>query len=116
MALGCPCVEALIIAAESLKFGGETVEATSYYLRLWRQVHRGSFALTLTLTLALSTEIPIRAPNPFTQVHAPGLKTALSYGNHTGQSCNRDPRLFQGAGSSYVEVPASKPETTIPAC
>jgi len=39
LALGCPCVEALITAAECLKFDGATVEASSYYLKLWRQVH-----------------------------------------------------------------------------
>jgi len=37
--LGARCIEVYIAAAESLKFIGETVASTTYYLKLWQGVH-----------------------------------------------------------------------------
>lgn len=39
IALGAKCVEAFIMAAEGLKFEGDTTAATSFYLRVWQATH-----------------------------------------------------------------------------
>ena len=62
---------------------GHTLEASTYYLKLWRAVHRA-------LDFDPETE-------------ADPMGEADPEGRWWPKTCTTDPRLFQGAGSSYLK-------------